>query len=208
MTRGAEPPRRRTRRSDGRSRYDDLLDAATQLFARLGYERTTVRLIADEMGIESGSLYSHISSKEQVLRDIVGRTANAFFDRAEAALAAAESESAEARLRALCRAHMRVVHEREDAVRVYYDEWRKLQGEYHDEIVALRDRYEGMFAGVVRDGIKSGEFTRQEVRWVVLAVLSALNWTPQWYAPGGRLGPDAVADRLVGVVLTGLRASG
>ena len=126
MTPSTRPGRPRTRRADGRTRYDDLLDAATELFARLGYERTTVRAIADELEIESGSLYSHISSKEQVLRDIVGRTANAFFDRAEAALAAAERRAPRRGCARSCRAHMARRARARGAVRVYYDEWRKL----------------------------------------------------------------------------------
>src|SRR5919108_745303 len=130
-----------------RARYQDLLAIATDLFASRGYERTTVRELADAMGIESGSLYSHISSKE----------------------------------------------------------WRKLPEHVRTEIAGLRKQYEETFEGVIRAGAEEGAFGRVDPHWGALVVLSTLNWTFEWYSPDGQLSADEVADRLVDVVLSGLR---
>jgi AcrR family transcriptional regulator len=186
-----------------RARYRDLLAIATDLFARRGYERTTVRELADAMGIESGSLYSHISSKEDLLREIIVHNANEYFERSQAALA--PGGGAEQRLRALCRAHMRVMTEERNACLVYFKEWRKLPEHVRTEIAGLRKQYEETFEGVIRAGTEEGAFGRVDPRWGALVVLSTLNWTFEWYSPDGPLSADEVADRLVDVVLSGLR---
>jgi AcrR family transcriptional regulator len=196
---------RRGKKTSSRNNYENVLDVATGLFAKLGYERTSVRAIADELGIESGSLYSHISTKDEILRNIVERTATEFFDRAAQAMA--HEGTAEERLRALCRGHMAVVHGRADAVEVYYANWRRLGGDDHRDVVSLRERYEAMFGQVVEDGIARGEFRALDLHWVVLVLLSSLNWAQQWYSPRGPLKPDGVADELLDVILAGLRAS-
>jgi AcrR family transcriptional regulator len=183
-----------------------VLDVATRLFAEFGFERTTVRMISDELGIKSGSLFSHIDTKDELLRDVVARVANRFFYRAEAAMA--EPGTAEERLRALGRAHMTVLRDDADQVRVYYDNWRKLDGPYYREIVSLRRRYEEMFAIVVSEGVDSGEFKPVDVRSAMMVVLSVLNWVQQWYSVEGRLQAEKVADSLLDVVLGGLIQKG
>lgn len=186
-----------------RARYQDLLAIATDLFARRGYERTTVREIADAMGIESGSLYSHISSKEDLLREIIVDNAGAYFHGALAALAG--GGDAEERLRALCRAHMRVMTEERSACLVYFKEWRKLPEPVRAQIADLRTRYEETFEDVIRAGAEEGAFGPVDPRWGALVVLSTLNWTFEWYSPEGPLSADEVAEQLAGVVLAGLR---
>src|SRR5437899_411340 len=48
-----------------------IVRAATRLFGERGYPSTSMRDIADAVGILAGSLYSHISSKEALLAQIV-----------------------------------------------------------------------------------------------------------------------------------------
>jgi AcrR family transcriptional regulator len=55
-------------------RRTTILQAATQRFAEHGFEKTTVRQIADDVSILSGSLYHHFASKEAMLHDIVRET--------------------------------------------------------------------------------------------------------------------------------------
>ncbi|MQA81835.1 MAG: TetR family transcriptional regulator [Streptosporangiales bacterium] len=185
------------------SRYGDLLDAATKLFSEHGYERTTVRMIANEMGVQSGSLYSHIKSKEEVLRRIVIACAESLMVRVEDARD--RSETPEERLRAMCRAHMRVQQEEKAAVTIYFDEWHKLDEESREYIVELRRRYEQELAEVVEEGIERGDFGPVDVRGAVLVILSALNWAYTWYRPDGRLSPEEIADLFVDVIVEGLR---
>lgn len=185
------------------SRYDDLVDIATKLFSEHGYEATTVRMIADAMGVKSGSLYSHIASKDEVLLRIVMSVAEDFYESAEAARESAAGS--EAQLRAMCRAHLEVLYRRQDAVRVYYDEWRRLDPKSRRQIARLRDDYEAHFTQVIEEGIANGTFRPVEVRPAVLVILSACNWTYQWYSPRGSWKPADIADSYMDVIVGGLR---
>src|ERR1044072_877697 len=79
----AAPAKRQRATSSGPAseRRDHLVKLAAELFARKGFQATTVREIADEAGILSGSLYHHFDSKETIvdevlstfLDDLVGR---------------------------------------------------------------------------------------------------------------------------------------
>lgn len=185
------------------SRYGDLLDAATLLFSQHGYERTTVRMIAAELGVQSGSLYSHIKSREEVLTRIVIACGELLMARVEEAMTSADTP--EDQLREICRAHMRVQKENRAAVTIYFDEWHKLDEQSRAHILALRRQYENLLGGVVEAGIARGVFGAVDVRGAVLVLLSALNWAYTWYKPDGRLRPEQVADLFVGIVLDGLR---
>ena len=61
------PPRAKPKPARGDNRRNKVLEAAARLFASKGYEGTSIRDIAAEVGILSGSLYYHFPSKEAML---------------------------------------------------------------------------------------------------------------------------------------------
>jgi hypothetical protein len=75
-------------------------------------------------------------------------------------------------------------------------------------MVALRDEYERIFRGLVRDGIASGEFRPVDEKAAVFAMLGACNWFTQWYNPAGAAGHEAFAETFSGLFLDGLRRHG
>ena len=181
----------------GLARREQILDAAARLFSRQGYHATSVRDIGQEVGLLSGSLYSHMRSKEDLLYDVVLRAAGEFLAALETAAAA--DGSPQERLREAMRSHIRVVARDVRAARVFHHEWRALTGERLAEVVRLRDRYEELWDGIVRDlpGVDDPKLPR-------LLVLSAANWVYTWFDPSGPLSPDELADRYVELLLRGL----
>jgi AcrR family transcriptional regulator len=179
------------------ARRDQILEEAARLFGRRGYHATSMRDIGDAAGILAGSLYAHISSKEDLLHEIVLRAANRFLAELEAITA--EGLTPEDRLRRAMRAHVAVVASIVDAAWVFHHEWKALTGERREEIRRLRRRYERLWDEVVRDLPGSAD-----PRFARLLVLSAANWTYTWYRPDGPLSPDEVADRFTDLLLAGL----
>lgn len=51
-------------------RVERIREVALRLFAEIGYDKTTIRLIAKEAEMALGLLYNYYSSKEDLLRDI------------------------------------------------------------------------------------------------------------------------------------------
>src|SRR3954465_9153286 len=121
------------------ARRSELTREAAKLFAQKGYHGTSIGDIAEALGVQKGSLYAHIASKEDLLYETMREGADAF----HAALdAIPEDAPAVEKIRLALRGHLRVVGEQLDVATVFVQEWRYLDGERRDEFVAERRRHE------------------------------------------------------------------
>ena len=183
------------------TRRAELTRTAARLFAEKGYHGTSIGDIAEALGVQKGSLYSHISSKQDLLYETMREGAAAF----HAALDAVPDEGPVVdRIRAALRAHLRVVSEQLDVATVFMREWRYLEGERRDEILAERRRYEDRVRGLFAEGRELGELrTDLDDATAALLVLSAVNWAYTWL----QRGRDTVelADRFYSLLVDGMR---
>jgi TetR/AcrR family transcriptional regulator, cholesterol catabolism regulator len=186
-----------------RSSRDQIFSATIRLFSERGYSSTSMRDIANEVGLLPGSLYVHISGKEQLLGDIVESGIDRFVEACGVALEA--ERAADARLRAAIRAHMRIIAEDAEHVRVSLHQWQYLTGERRDVVIEKRRRYQDIFKTIVDEGIRNGEFTGDlNAKIAVLSVIGTLNWTSEWFDASGPETADEVADEIADVLLLGL----
>jgi AcrR family transcriptional regulator len=184
------------------SRRRQIEDAASTLFGSRGYAATSMRDIARLVDLQGGSLYAHVTSKEEVLWSIVEGAAARFHDRV-APIARADG-NVPARLRAMARAHVGVITEDRDRAGVFLFQWTALGPERRAEIAKLRDDYEGDWRAVIAAGVERGELTATDPKLAATLVLSALNGMALWYRPDGELRPDEIADRYADLLLGGL----
>jgi AcrR family transcriptional regulator len=184
---------------------ETILDAATQLFGASGYTGTTMRDLANAVGVLPGSLYAHIDNKESLLIEIVEDGIDRFL--AAVRPIAAKSGPADQRMRDAIKAHVQVVAENPERTLVVFHQWRFLGGRNRTRIVRKRGQYESLFSAIQQDGIDSGIFNAElDPRIAVLTVLGALNWTPEWFSPEGPASAGDVGDRLADALLSGLLA--
>jgi len=183
------------------TRRDDLTRAAARLFAERGFHGTSMGDLAEALGVQKGSLYSHTGSKQQLLFETMRAGADAF----HAALdAVPEDASAVERIRLALRGHLRVVVEQLDVATVFTREWRYLDDTYRAEIVAERRRYEERFRALFREGVEAGELRPDlDAATAALLVLSAVNWAYTWLQPGRDT--DELADRFYSFLIDGMR---
>ena len=183
------------------TRRDELTREAARLFAERGFHGTSMDALAQALGVQKGSLYSLTGSKQQLLFETMRSGASAF----HAALdAVPDDATAVERVREALRGHLRVVAEQLDVATVFTREWRYLEGEYREEIVAERRRYEERWRALFRDGVESGDLrTDLDVSATTLLVLSAANWAYTWLEPGRAT--DELADRFTAIVVDGIR---
>ncbi len=180
-----------------------IVHATGKLFRDKGYYGASMADIGRAVGLEKGSLYSHITAKHEVLRELAERGAALFLD--GVAPIAASGDPTPLRLRAALRVHLRVVAHDSDLATVFLQEWRHLDEDARCGIVRSRDRYELLWRDMVRDGVRDGAFGADtDVEAAVLLFLSAGNWAYQWFDPSGTLTPDEVADRFSALILRGL----
>jgi AcrR family transcriptional regulator len=165
-----------------------VLDAAAKLMCAHGYRAMTMRQLASALGIQAGSLYNHVQSKEELLWEIVRIVGQAF-------LAAAENARRETdpihRLCVLVEGHIGVIADRFDWSHVFVEEWKELSPYYREQVLSMRRAYEQAWQEAVAEGIRSGVFAvpADSVGLTVKFLLGALNWMHQWYRPDGPLAP-------------------
>lgn len=184
---------------------DDVVRAAGRLFAERGYHGTSMRDLGRELGLNGSSLYSHISSKEDLLVDVVMRGADLFERSAAAALDGQETPLA--RLERLIEGHVDVVLDHLDEARTFLNEARALEDDQRATVIAARDRYESAFRTVLRQGVADGTFRSDlDARMAAIYLLSILNAIDRWYRPDGLLDRGALVDSLVDFVVRGSTA--
>src|SRR3954452_10888481 len=160
----------------------ELEAAARGLFAARGYHATSMEDLAQALGMRRGSLYTHITGKEELLLATVQHGADAF----ESALAGAlDGDDAPreplVRLRAALRAHLGVVASAPDAAACFLWEWRHLDERHRARAVALRDAYESRVRDLFRAGVATGALRRDlDVPFAARAFLSVGNWAVTW----------------------------
>ena len=183
------------------SRRSELTRTAARLFAEKGYHGTSIGDLADAMGVQKGSLYAHIDSKQDLLYEATREGAQAF----HAALdAVPEDVPVTERIRLALRGHLRVVAEQLDVATVFTREWRYLEGERALEFLTERRRYEERIRALFREGRDTGALrTDLDDGAAALLVLSAANWAYTWLPP--RADTDALADRFFALLLDGVR---
>lgn len=187
-----------------RSRKAQIDRTATALFRARGFAATSMRELATELGLEAGSLYSHIKSKEEILHRVCFGLAEDFFAGFDAATRDATAPLA-IQLRQAIEAHVRVLTRDSAASAVFLQEWRHLSEPARTKFLALRDQYEAGFRGLIQRGIATGELHAPDAAFANLTLLASLNWLPTWYRPDGKLTPDKIAHRLAEQLLQGLR---
>jgi AcrR family transcriptional regulator len=153
------------------------------------------------MGVQKGSLYAHIESKQDLLYETMRDGADAFHEGLDAI--ADELAPAE-KIRLAIRAHLRTVADQLDVATVFMREWRYLEGARRDEILAERRRYEERVRGLFREGRDLGELrTDLDDSTATLLALSAANWAYTWITPA--TDTDELADRFFAFLLDGMR---
>lgn len=189
---------------DGTGRREEIIAIATRLIASRGYSSTTVRDIADEAGILSGSLYHHFSSKEAVLQEILRTFQHDTLSAFERI--AAGGGSPREHLDQLIEHAFLTIAERPDEVRIYQNETGFLMtqpgfeflvdGAARIEAIWLEEITEGQRDGVFRESIDA----RLAFRFIRDAVWS----TVFWFRPDGSHTAASVGANYLELLHSGL----
>lgn len=178
--------------TDPASAKGRLMRAAAHLFKTKGYERTTVRELGAAVGIQSGSLFHHFKSKEDILLGVMEETIIINMARMHEALRHAANPKD--RLLALITCELESVHkDTGEAMSVLVYEWRSLKKEKQKYILKLRDEYETLWLNTIKECSEEGIVKNEP--FILRRLLSgAIGWSTTWYRPDGDLGIEDLAQ--------------
>lgn len=198
MTMSAQPSARddpeRRARDAGDDRRVVILETAARLFQQRGYSGTTVRDLAREVGITSGSIFHHFGSKEDVLLSVVERGLREATLRIDDQAEAADPRK---RLRHMIHAHLSALLDGspETMSVLFHERWSLSDGAWR-RMVERRDSYEALWDAALADlGDGYGDPSYRKLSRLLL--MGAMNWSAQWYRPDGEFDIDAVTDALL-----------
>src|SRR6201985_862097 len=182
-----------------RERYDrrqqQVIYQAAKVFAKRGYDQTTMQELAASMDLATGALYHYFSGKEELLTAICDQLMEPLLEQAGEVLATAQDPVQ--RLRALVRVWVGHVVEHRDHMLVFQQERHLIEsGDRWRKVRASRKAFAQLAAGALERARPGRDY-----RVGLPALAGMVNHTAQWYRPRRELSPEAIADGYVDLVL-------
>jgi len=190
--------------TDNLSRKEQVIRSAAELFREKGYAAASMRDLAQKLGIEAASLYSHIKSKEEILQNLCFDMATEFrksLDEVEK-----QKVSASEKLKSGIIGHIQVMAKDLTASAVFMNEHRHLSQPHLREFLLLRINYINRFKDIIEEGVTKGEFKNNiDRKLAVMTLFSSLNWMPLWYDPASNINPLSLGQQLADMLVNGLK---
>ncbi|MFI0409677.1 TetR/AcrR family transcriptional regulator [Actinomadura sp. 3N508] len=185
-------------------RREHLVRLAAELFAEKGFQATTVRNIADEAGIQSGSLYHHFDSKESIADEIL----SSFFSEIMSAYRAVldRSENPRDTIAGFVRVAFGTLEPHRAAVTVMQNDWNYLRGmDRFAYLTKSEDEVEKMWVDTLRAGQEKGLFRADLDPKLTYRMIRDTIWVAvRWFRPGGRLNAEGLAEHYLKVMFDGI----
>lgn len=179
--------------TDPRTPKGRLLAKAAKLFREKGYERTTVRDLASAVGIQSGSIFHHFKSKEEILMAVMREVIIYNTNRMQQLLE--EAVTPRDKVLALIFCELEAINGMTgNAMSVLVYEWRSLKPDNQAEILKLRDRYEQLWLNALSEAKSAGQ-VEADVFVLRRFLTGALSWTTTWFDPKGDMSLKALAEQ-------------
>jgi AcrR family transcriptional regulator len=185
------------------TKKDTIVSTAAALFREKGYAASSMRDLADKVGVEAASLYNHIKSKSEILQDICFNVANRFMTHLEKI----ESGNASAieKIETILRFHIHQMIHNYEEVYVSDREWKHLEDPYLSNFQTLRRTYRKRFAAIIEDGIKNKELKNIDAPTAVLIMLHAVAGIESWHRSIQKIDADELEKNMVLIMVEGLR---
>lgn len=161
-----------------------IMDEAATLFVRQGFSATSLRHIADAVGMKAGSLYYHFASKNELLEAILKQGIEVMVQAFEGAAEATADADGRARIEAHVRAHLAALYENGPYTAAHVTTFRTAPPEVRAATVPQRDGYEAMWTGLMSDLVQRGEMAEDTAIGLARLILfGAMNTSIEWFDP-------------------------
>ncbi|BDG61349.1 TetR/AcrR family transcriptional regulator [Caldinitratiruptor microaerophilus] len=184
------------------NKLTDIVNASVELFMKKGYHATSMQDIADAVGLQKGSLYHYISSKEDLLVMIIQEALDQYIGRL-AEIAASDLPPREKFAQAV-RHHLMGIATNLGHLTIFLREAYALTPEQQAIVKRETERYNRLVERIYQEGVEQGVFRPLDPPLVIRTVLGACNWFYRWYRPGGRMSLEEMADFFVDVLFNGI----
>lgn len=180
-----------------------ILAEAARLFARSGYENSSVADVAAGTGVSKAAIYHYFATKQDIYDAIILDVLTGLA--AAVAAEVAQETAPDARLRRFMLAHARYFEARHAEFVTMLIGYSGMGAVYREDAARLRDGYELLLRDLLAQGMAQGVFREQDLAATGRAILSMLNWMARWYSPGGAQDAETIAAGYYDLLAGGLR---
>jgi len=191
-------------RKNAVSKKEIILQEAARLFKDRGFGGTSMRDLAERVGIEAASMYNHIRSKDEILEEICFRIAREYV--AHISEIEHADMSYREKVQALIGLHVKMITEDPHAVSVTNNDWKSLNAAAMASFKEIRKDYEKRFAALIQKGIEQGEFRAVHVSVALFTILSSLRWIELWYKPEREITKEELQKDITAILMNGINA--
>jgi len=184
-----------------------ILVTAAEMFARKGYEASSLGDLASAMGTSKAAIYHYFSTKQDIYDAIILEVLDGLLEAVTNEVS--REETSAGKLRSFMVAHARFFethHHKFVAMLIGFSGMTTV--EYKQEAVRLRDKYEHMLRNIIDQGMHSGSFSQADTATTTRCVLSILNWMARWFKPGAGASAEDVALEYFSLLMHGLEPRG
>lgn len=191
--------RRRTARYD--AKLSAVLSASSALFASKGYERASIRDVAQATGMSLAGLYYYFKGKEELLFLIQYRVFQSLCEKLRDIIK--KETDPQGCLHCMIKMHFDYFIRHMDDLKVCSREIESLDGDFYSKVAGKRKEYFDLTQSIFEKISRTSGRSSADSRLAALYLFGTLNWIYQWYRPGRYPGAMKMAKQLSGIYLNG-----
>ena len=185
------------------TKKDVITKKATRLFKEKGFSATTMRDLAEAIGIEAPSLYNHISGKSEILQEICYKVANLFTSNLDNV--GAGQQSILNKIEQIVRFHIRMMLDEYESVYISDHEWKHLSEPYLSNFKNQRRNYRSKLAEMIQEGITRKEIKNIDPYIAVLTILSAIGGIEMWHRSKKDVDANTLEENIITILIGGIQ---
>lgn len=179
-----------------------IVHHAALLFKSKSYSASSMRDLAERVGVEAPSLYNHIGSKSELLQAICFKVGNTFIEQIEQI--SRSQHSIVQKIETIIRFHISMMAENFDEIYVANHEWKHLKEPYLNDFLNIRRNYEKSLVQLITTGIENKELQPINPYVAVLTILSAVRGLEFWQRNKKNISKHELENHMVNLLLNGL----
>jgi AcrR family transcriptional regulator len=185
------------------NRKEELLQKISDLFAKQGYEKTSIRDIAAHLGMTNAGIYYYFKNKQQMLVDIMNYGIDQALARMRQELP--QIKSTEEKIAWIVRSQIEFYSKNRSQTKASVYESGALEAKYAKTMHKKDKEYVQLVKQVVEQIVGENPDIAITTEVATVSLLGMLNWLVHWYDPEGRVPPDELARNITNIFLTGLK---
>jgi TetR/AcrR family transcriptional regulator, cholesterol catabolism regulator len=190
------------RNTETESLFDRIVDVSIELFSEHGVEQTSMRMIADRVGVTKAAIYYHFENKDRLHHHIHLRLIDAVLARIDEL--AASSEDPAAKIREVVAVMLEWIAEHRDEFTILLREGNLLNAPHWRDLATKREDFRARVQGLIAEGVEQGVFVVDDIEVAALGLLGMCNWAYTWIETNGRLPVSAVAKQFADIYINGI----